>query len=171
MKKMTSAYANKMLRKLNDDKEYWLNKEKEGKTYIAAIDEEPVVSDYSYEEVSKEINDIDEKIIRIKHAINLFNCTNEITVGNTKMSIDAVLVKMAQYNKRKMILDEMRKKEPKMRVKSDFYSARKASPEYQYINYDLDVVKKEYEEIDAAIATMQMSLDKLNQTVEFEVDV
>ena len=29
MTKMTSAYANKMLRKLNEDKEFWRSKEKD----------------------------------------------------------------------------------------------------------------------------------------------
>jgi hypothetical protein len=33
MTKMTSAYANKMLRKLNEDKEFWRSKEKEGCLY------------------------------------------------------------------------------------------------------------------------------------------
>ena len=30
MKKMTSAYANKVLKKLKEDKEFWLSKEREG---------------------------------------------------------------------------------------------------------------------------------------------
>ena len=46
MAKMTSAYANKVLKKLNDDKTYYLNKEEEGQVYVAAIDEEPVIPDY-----------------------------------------------------------------------------------------------------------------------------
>ena len=46
MTKMTSAYANKFLKKLAEDKEYWRKKETEGCTYIAALDEEPVIPDY-----------------------------------------------------------------------------------------------------------------------------
>ena len=44
------------------------------------------------------------------------------------------------------------------------------APEYQYINYDLQLVKDEYERVDAEIAAMQIALDKYNQTVEFEVE-
>ena len=44
-------------------------------------------------------------------------------------------------------------------------------PEYQYINYDLDLIKKEYEKVDSQIAQMQIALDKYNQTFEFEVKV
>ena len=32
---MTSAYANKMLKKLNEDKEFWCNKESDGFMYVA----------------------------------------------------------------------------------------------------------------------------------------
>ena len=39
MQKMTSAYANKMLRSLEEDKNYWLKKESESSTYVAAVDE------------------------------------------------------------------------------------------------------------------------------------
>ncbi len=171
MTKMTSAYANKMLRKLNEDKEFWRSKEREGYLYVAALDEEPVIPEYDYEEVSKNIAEIDAKIVKIKHAINVANCTNEIQVNDIKMTADMILVKMAQLNRRKETLDEMRKQQPKTRINSGLYSARKTAPEYQYINYDLELIKREYEKIDIEISSMQIALDKYNQTVEFDVDI
>ena len=42
MAKMTSAYASKILKKLQEDKEFWCNKEREGCIYVAASDEEPL---------------------------------------------------------------------------------------------------------------------------------
>ena len=101
MVKMTSAYANKVLKKLNDDKNFYLNKEEEGQVYVAAIDEEPVIPDYDYAEVSAKIAEIDEKIVKIKHAINVVNATNKIAVGDSEMIVDTILVRMAQLNKRK----------------------------------------------------------------------
>lgn len=172
MTKMTSAYANKVIRKLNEDKEYWRRKETEACTYVAAADEEPVIPDYDYATVAGEIAAIDEKIILIKHAINVSNATNRIEVGEGKnMTIDEVLIRMAQLNKRKLFLDDLRKKEPKTRINSGLYSSRKTAPEYEYINYDLELVKSEYERIDAEIAAMQIALDKYNQTFEFDVPV
>ena len=171
MAKMTSAYANKLLRKLQEDKEYWLDKENEGFIYVAALDEEPVIPDYDYSAVSANIDEIDEKIVRIKHAINIVNATNEIVVGDMNMSIDSILIRMAMLNKRKSVLDRMRKQQPKTRINSGMYSSRKTSPEYQYINYDLDLIKKEYEILDSEIAAMQIALDKFNQTYEFDVEV
>ena len=171
MKKMTSAYANKVLKKLKEDKEFWLSKEREGCVYIAALDEEPVIPEYDYKTVADNIAEIDEKIAIIKHTINLVNVTNEIAVGDKMYTIDTILVKMAQMNKRKEVLDRMRKMQPQTRIRTDVYISRKTSPEYQYINFDLELVKKEYEELDARIATMQIELDKFNQTFEFEVNI
>lgn len=171
MTKMTSAYANKVLRKLAEDKEYWRKKEFEGCTYVAALDEEPVIPDYDYATVASKIEDIDDKIAIIKHAINLSNSTNVIKVGEETFSIDTILVKMAQLNKRKQVLDGLRKHSPKVRINSGMYSSRKSAPEYEYINYDLELVEKEYERVDALIAEMQIGLDKYNQTVEFEVEI
>lgn len=87
------------------------------------------------------------------------------------MTIDEVLVKMAQLNKRKAVLDKLRKQAPKTRINSGMFTSRKTAPEYQYINYDLELVKSEYERVDAEIAAMQIALDKYNQTFEFEVEV
>ena len=171
MQTMTSAYANKMLRSLEEDKAFWLNKEATSSTYVAAINEEPVVPEYDYAEVAATIAEIDEKIAIIKHALNVTNATARVQVGDAEMSIDTILIKMAQFNKRKSVLDVMRKQLPKARVEQHAYMSRNAVPEYKFINYDLELIKKEYETVSVKIMEMQMALDKYNQTVQFEVDI
>ena len=52
MQTMTSAYANKMLKSLEEDKVFWVNKEAASSTYVASINEEPVVPEYDYTEVA-----------------------------------------------------------------------------------------------------------------------
>lgn len=171
MQTMTSAYANKMLRSLEEDKAFWVNKEATACTYVAAINEEPVVPEYDYTEVAATIAEIDEKIAIIKHALNVTNATARVQVGDAEMSIDTILIKMAQLNKRKAVLDVMRKQLPKARVEQHAYMSRNAVPEYKFINYDLELIKKEYETVSVKIMEMQMALDKYNQTVQFEVDI
>ena len=171
MQTMTSAYANKMLRSLEEDKAFWANKEATACTYVAAINEEPVVPEYDYAEVAATIAEIDEKIALIKHAHNVTNATARVQVGDAEMSIDTILIKMAQFNKRKAVLDVMRKQLPKARVEQHAYMSRNAVPEYKFINYDLELIKKEYETVSVKIMEMQMALDKYNQTVQFEVDI
>ena len=171
MQTMTSAYANKMLRSLEEDKAFWMNKEATSSTYVAAINEEAVVPEYDYVEVAATIAKIDEKIAIIKHALNVTNATAKVQVEDVEMSIDTILIKMAQLNKRKSVLDVMRKQLPKARVEHHSYMSRNSVPEYIYINYDLELIKKEYEYISVKIMEMQMALDRYNQTVQFEVDI
>ena len=170
MQKMTSAYANKMIKSLEEDKAFWVNKEATSSTYVASINEEPVVPEYDYTEVAATIAELDEKIAIIKHALNVSNATAKVPVGDREMSIDTILIRMAQLNKRKAVLDQMRKQLPKAR-EEQAYMSRNAVPEYRYINYDLELVKGEYEAVSNTIMEMQMALDKYNQTVQFEVEI
>lgn len=170
VKRVTSAYANKMLKNLEETKAYWVNKEATSCTYIVSVNEEPVVPEYDYKEVAGIIASLDDNIAIIKHAINLNNAMARVKVGDTDMSVDTILIKMAQLNKRKAMLDFMRKQLPKSREDRG-YSSRNAVPEYKYINYDLDLIKREYEEVSQNIMDMQMALDIYNQTVEFEVEI
>ena len=170
MQKMTSAYANKMIKSLEEDKAFWVNKEATSSTYVASINEEPVVPEYDYTEVAATIAELDEKIAIIKHALNVSNATAKVPVGDREMSIDTILIRMAQLNKRKAVLDQMRKQLPKAR-EEQAYMSRNVVPEYRYINYDLELVKKEYEAVSKTIMEMQMALDKYNQTVQFEVEI
>jgi hypothetical protein len=171
MQTMTSAFANKMLKSLEEDKAFWVNKEAASSTYVAAINEEPVVPEYDYAEVAATIAALDEKIAMIKHALNVTNATAKVPVDDTEMSIDTILIRMAQLNKRKSVLDQMRKQLPKTREEQHSYMSRNSVPEYRYINYDLELIKKEYEAVSKVIMEMQMALDKYNQTVQFEVEI
>ena len=62
MQKITSAYANKMLRSLEEDKAFWVNKEAVSSTYVAAVNEEPVIQEYDYMTVANTIDEIDDII-------------------------------------------------------------------------------------------------------------
>ena len=142
MQTMTSAYANKMLKSLEEDKAFWVNKEATSSTYVAAINEEPVVPEYDYTEVAATITSLDEKIAIIKHALNVTNSNEKVQVGDAEMSIDTILIKMAQLNKRKSVLDQMRKQLPKAREEQRSYMSRNTVPEYRYINYDLELIRR-----------------------------
>jgi hypothetical protein len=171
MQKITSAYANKLLKSLEEEKDFWVNKEDSSSTYLVSVNEEPVIPDYDYAEVAAKIAELDEKIAVVKHALNLANATAVVSVGEENMSVDTILIKMAQQNKRKAVLDEMRKQLPKAREEQRSFRSGNSVPEYRYINYDLNLIKQEYERVSKSIMEMQMALDKYNQTVEFEVDI
>ena len=170
--KMTSAAANKMLKKLKEDKIYYLTKEEECYYYIAAVGEEPVIPDYDFNEVNARIAEINRKILCLKHAINLANCSNTITACGEELTIDGVLIRMAQLNSRKGFLDRRRKAQPKTRLADTGYmGGRKSLVEYEYINYNIEDAEKMYEETDTQLVELQMALDIYNQTFEFDVNI
>ena len=69
--KITSAYANKLLKSLADEKSYWEAQEASSRTYVAAVGEEPVIPKYDYSAVSETLKEIDRKAVIIKHALNI----------------------------------------------------------------------------------------------------
>ena len=75
--KITSAEANKLLKKLEDNKEKLLKMESEDCTFRAAVGEnvEELRPDYVLSETQEALNAINDQIIKLKHAINVFNVT------------------------------------------------------------------------------------------------
>ena len=63
--KVTSAYANKMLKKLQEEKDYWVNREKESMLYTVAMDEEPVIPDYDWIRLIEEYARSSMQLIRL----------------------------------------------------------------------------------------------------------
>lgn len=72
---ITSAGANKLLRKLEDDKQFLLSQENAAATYIVSEGMEPIVPDYDYRQTAQSLLEIEEKIRTVKHALNVFNST------------------------------------------------------------------------------------------------
>ncbi len=171
--KMTSAYANKLIKKLQGDREYWREIENQRQTYIETPGEEPVIPEYNFFEVHKTIADIDNKILRIRHAINVSNSINTVEVGGEFYTIDMVLVKMAQMTERRAVLGAMRKLTPRARVLESAYGRISKAPtiNIECINFDMNAVKEEFDYIDNLISELQLALDKYNQIVEIDVDI
>ncbi len=102
----------------------------------------------------------------IKHAINVFNVSTR--VEEFDMTIDELLVYLPQLSARKEKLSLMRNRLPKSRVK-DNYS--KTIVEYEYVNYDLQEVRKDYEAVSDELNRAQLTLDSLNNSIEFDIDL
>ena len=72
--KMTSAYANKLLKSLTDEKSYWEAKEAASRTYVAAVGEEPVIPEYDYTDVSATLKEIDRYAEMSSENEGIFSC-------------------------------------------------------------------------------------------------
>ena len=168
MRKITLARAHKMLKRLEEEKAVWLRIEATSSTYVAGNNEEPIIPKYDYSEVANLIAKLDEKIFVIKHALHVTQVTEKVLVRSEKMSIDSILIQMAQLNERKLVLEKMSNRLPKVKEECLLTMPGDAGLKYRYINYDLDLIKQEYERVSEMIAEMQTALDKCNQIVVLE---
>lgn len=167
MKTLTSAGANKLIKSLEDKKDFLLSHEAGSSIYILAEGEKFEAPEYDYLATSKELEHINLSVRKIKHAINVFNTTT--LLNPLGITIDEALVKMAQLNSRKAQLDIMRKRLPKERQSSPY--TRSNIIEYQYVNYDLSRVSEDYIQLCEQITDIQLALDTCNQTKTFEIDL
>jgi hypothetical protein len=165
--KYTSASANKLIRILEDRKSYLLGQESNDSTYILAEDEKEEIPAYDFSDTNRQVDELDEKIRTLRHALNVFNTTTILPIG---ISIDQALVEMAQLNQKLPRLDMMRKAKNKRRL-SGMNAGRRDVAEYEYLNYDPKIVEEIYDRDLRRVQSIQLSLDKVNQTVEFEVDI
>lgn len=169
--KMTSAYANKLLKQLDEEKVFLQSMEKSGCFFIAVSKDNRPDTDYNYAETEKRLEEITDRIVKIKHAISLSNITTSLTVGDEVMTVDEILVRMAQLNKRKNVLDSLRKMRDGERQPRGVLDLNGGGPEYKFLAFSIKEVREDYSRISREIMQMQLALDRHNQLDEFEVDV
>ena len=166
--KISSKNASKLLKQFNEERDSLILQENQSKMFLAAVGEdiESVRPEYDYEAVQKQLKDLEEKIVKLKHAINVFNTTT--VLKNFDMSIDEMLVYIPQLTQRKNKLDQMRKVLPKQRVEN--YTSSNII-DYRIINYDLEKIRKDYDKTVEELNRAQSALDEANINLSFEVDL
>lgn len=165
--KYTSAQANKLLKKLNDEYSALLHKEQRSRDFRAAMGEdiESVRPAYDYAKTQARLEELEGTIRRLKHAINCFNTTQ--VVDGFGITIDEMLVYIPQLTKRKSKLLEMKSRLPKERVEEQ-YGQQSNVIDYTYTNYDLAAVEADYEKTSDELSRAQLALDTVNQRDSFE---
>lgn len=165
--KYTSAQANKLLKKLNDEYSALLDKEQRSRDFRAAMGEdiESVRPAYDYAKTQACLEELEGAIRRLKHAINRFNTTQ--VVDGFGITIDEMLVYIPQLTKRKSKLLEMKSRLPKERVEEQ-YGRQSNIIDYTYTNYDLTAVEADYEKAADELSRAQLALDAVNQRDFFE---
>lgn len=160
--KATSQEANKILNKLQEDIRTLKAEENNNFKFVAATieNEEYLRPEYDFKKTQNKIALLEEKVRKLKHAINVFNCTYEVD-GYT---IDQILIFLPQLNQTKMKLFGMLSQPPKRRK-----SVNGNIIDYEYLNYNIEDAKKEYEAVDGLLTRLQNKLNLVNSTVEFDI--
>ena len=166
--KVTSAQAAKLLRGLTGELNDLLKLENKACTFVAAVGEDPesVRPAYSFEETREKVRILEEKIRRIKHSINVFNTTTK--VPGFDMTIDEVLVCLPQLSAEVSRLAVLKAALPKERVES-YGRTSVGLIDYRYANYDIAAAEREYLTAADTLARLQLALDTVNNTAEFEI--
>ena len=170
-KKYTSAEANKLLRALMDESSMILNDESNTCTFHAAVGEsiEDVRPEYSFSETTRKLNELKDKMLVVKHAINVFNVST-VVPGTDGLTVDQVLVLLPKMTQRQKKLREMVKAKKMERVSGFRVSGNII--DYIHTNFDREEVKAEYERLTEELNALRMNLDLLNNTVaEVEIDI
>lgn len=169
--KYTSSEANKLLRKLNEEKEALLEMEQKSSTFLAAVGEdvESVRPKYDYADTRQALEELDGKIRIVKHAINDFNLQH--IVPGFDMSIDQMLVYIPQMTAKKQKLGQMKNRLPKQRETANAYSRNNNIIDYRYANYDIKMVEDDYTSVADELAKAQTALDVLNNTETIEIEI
>lgn len=167
--KYTSAEAGKLLKKLGEELLSINQREQNGKEFLAAVGEdiESVRPDYNFAETQCALDEIERKIRKVKHALNVFNSTT--VVSDFDITIDEMLVYIPQLTARKNALAQMKDKLPKVREQSRMNIS--SVLDYRYLNYDVNAVAAEYEKVSDTLAKAQNALDSVNMTQSLEIDL
>ena len=165
--KYTSAQANKLLKQLQEERYLLLTSERQSSTFVAATTEDPETARpaYSYSETRDQLVLLEQRIRQVKHAINTFNLTH--VVDGFDMTVDQLLIYIPQLTERKEKLRKMAAVLPKTRLAT---SGRSNIIEYEYANYDIDVVRKDFDSVSSELARAQLALDHLNATDTMDID-
>lgn len=167
----TSAEANKLFRKLAEERDDLIVREQKSQVFLAAIGEEieSARPEYDYDAVQKELEELDRKIRIVKHSINSFNLSH--MVPGFDMTIDQILVYIPQLTTRKHKLARMKGRLPRQRENAGGFGRTGSIIDYSYANYDIRKAAADHAAVADELSRAQMALDIVNSKETMEIDI
>ena len=164
----TSNELQKKLDKLTDERNKIQSLLSKNSEFTASISEDvetlKVENAFDLENTLNEIESYNSKIMKIKHAKNVFNSTFKLPCGYT---IDEAIIRMGILSGLKGKLNDLSMKKAKERKTNGMMR----EPEYVYATYDISFAKEAYQKLFDELQTIQNELNSVNATEQIEVDV
>lgn len=166
---ITPDGAQKLIRSLEEERKQLVEKMKELSVFTVAVSEgdpDELRPDFNFTRTVAEINEIDKKIIKIKHARNIFN--TKTSLPDETMTLDEALILMSMLNNNYLYYVELGNKQTKTRRTTPVF---RNEIEYSYTNYDIEEAKKTGKDMYERMLEIQSKLNLINSTYTFEVDL
>ena len=165
----TSAEANKLLKKLEGKISDLKRKEEISASFLVASgeDTESLRPEYDFDAVQQQLDELEAKVRKVKHAINGFNLTHQLP-GFDGLTVDQALVLIPQMSERITKLRKMSEVLPKQRVDDHF--AMKFI-DYRVSNYDIAKAEEAYNEAKNTLSKLHLALDSVNMSETMEIDI
>ncbi len=166
--KVTSAQVSKILRSLVEEYNAKLENESNSREFIASLGEDPetVRPSYDYPKARDELEELEGKIRKIKHALNVFNST--CLIPELGMTIDEALIYIPQLTRTKTKLAEMKAKLPKSRIP---WRGSSSIVDYLYLNYNVNEVEEDFRSVSKRLSEAQLALDNANTSNYLEIEI
>lgn len=164
----TSNELQKKLDKLTDERNKIQSLLSKNSEFTASISENVEIlkleNAFDLESTLNEIESYNSKIMKIKHAKNVFNSTFKLPCGYT---IDEAIIRMGILSGLINKLNDLSMKKAKERKTNGMMR----EPEYVYATYDISFAKEAYQKLFDEIQTIQNELNSVNATEQIEIDV
>ncbi len=162
--KMCHSEVIKYIKELESRKDVLLEREQRDRSFVYIDENSKIVPEYSYEETRRQVDELDAKIRYLRHILSVANCN--VMVEGFDISIGEALVLLAQSQNKCRILSSMASRQQKTQQTS--YSGKMEVTE---CNYDVEQVRKDYEDLRLEINKLQVAIDKANLTNVVDVDL
>lgn len=164
---INSSTANKIIRELNEERDRLISFERENmkRSYTkdeAIQDLNGYLDNYDFVEHNKKIVALENKIGKLKHAINVFNVNTKLPIKDFDITVDKALVLLPMLSARKRTLENM--------LNTNNLSRRtlvNGTVEYTEINYNKGEVKRQLKVVNSMINSIQDGIDYVNLAIEF----
>ena len=152
----------KDLKKINEEKLLLISKEMDQCIIKYVSEADKIIPDYNYDETRKMVDALNQKEIYLRGLLLKANAT--VIVPEFNMTIGACLIYLAQLEDKARTLKVLSSKQPKTRTLQF-----QKQVEYSEAIYDIEVAKKDYDEVKEEITKLQMAIDRINLTNLIEV--
>ena len=156
------AEAIKKIKDLDDRKQVILRDERQKCMSSYQTEADKIDTGYDFMTVRKDIEHINNEIMKLKHALNVANST--VVVSEFELTIGECLIYMAQLNNERSVLEIMARSSPKSR-----HTVFNGAIEYTVINYDTNECKNRLENTKALITRLQLAIDRTNLNTTINV--